>query len=351
PKRKLRVGIIGVGGIAQAHMQGYAKLKDKVDLVAFCDTIPERAEKGAKEYGSRNAKVFTDYREMLEMKDLDAVDICTPNKFHAPQAIDALKAGKHVFCEKPMALNTEEAEAMVKTAKETGLKLSVGYPSRFSDDSQLLKSIIESGELGEIYYAEAAAIRRRGVPTWGVFLSKELQGGGPLIDIGTHIVDLTLWLMGDYSMPVSVLGAAYKKLAPLGGYNIWGPWDPAKFEVEDSAFGLVRLESGATLMVKSSWALNLSEPQPSILCGTKGGAVFGAGQLKIFTQSHDRLVDISPVPTHSSDSLIDREIANWVDALLNDKEPLVKAEEAAQVTRILDLIYKSSDLGKAINLS
>ncbi|MGC8842411.1 MAG: Gfo/Idh/MocA family protein, partial [bacterium] len=103
PKRKLRVGIIGVGGIAQAHMQGYAKLKDKVDLVAFCDTIPERAEKGAKEYGSRNAKVFTDYREMLEMKDLDAVDICTPNKFHAPQAIDALKAGKHVFCEKPMA--------------------------------------------------------------------------------------------------------------------------------------------------------------------------------------------------------------------------------------------------------
>jgi len=350
PKRKLRVGIIGVGGIAQAHMQSYAKLKDKVELVAFCDTILERAEKGAKQYGARNAKVFTDYREMLEMKELDAVDICTPNKFHAPIAIDALKAGKHVYCEKPMALNTEEAEAMVRTAKETGLKLSVGYPSRFSDDAQFLKSLIVSGELGEIYYAEAAAIRRRGVPTWGVFLSKELQGGGPLIDIGTHIVDLTLWLMGDYSMPVAVLGAAYQKLAPLGGYNIWGPWDPKKFEVEDSAFGLVKLESGATLMVKASWALNLSEPQPSFLCGTKGGAIFGGGSLKIFSHTHNRLIDISPVPTQSGESLFDREISDWVDALLNDREPLVKAEEAAQVTRILDLIYKSADLGKAINL-
>jgi len=350
PKRKLRVGIIGVGGIAQSHMQSYAKLKDKVELVAFCDTIQERAEQGAKQYGARNAKVFTDYREMLEMKELDAVDICTPNKFHAPIAIDALKAGKHVYCEKPMAMNTEEAEAMVRTAKETGLKLSVGYPSRFSDDAQFLKSLIVSGELGEIYYAEAAAIRRRGVPTWGVFLSKELQGGGPLIDIGTHIVDLTLWLMGDYSMPVAVLGATYQKLAPLGGYNIWGPWDPKKFEVEDSAFGLVKLESGATLMVKASWALNLSEPQPSFLCGTKGGAIFGGGSLQIFSHTHNRLIDISPVPTHSGESLFDREISDWVDALLNDREPLVKAEEAAQVTRILDLIYKSADLGKAINL-
>lgn len=350
PKKKLRVGIIGVGGIAQAHMQGYAKLKDKVELVAFCDTILERAEKGAKEFGSTKAKCFTDYREMLEMKELDAVDICTPNKFHAPIAIDALKAGKHVYCEKPMAMNTEEAEAMVRTAKETGKKLSVGYPSRFSDDAQLLKEMISAGELGEIYYAEASAIRRRGVPTWGVFLSKELQGGGPLIDIATHILDLILWLMGDYSKPVAVLGSAYKKIAPLGGYNIWGPWDPEKFEVEDSAFGMVKLESGATVVVKSSWALNTEEPHPSYLCGTKGGAVLGAGSTKVFTEAHNRLIDLVPVPTHSRESLIDREIANWVECLLENKEPLVKAEEAAQVTRILDLIYKSADAGQAINL-
>jgi len=350
PRKKLRVGIIGVGGIAQAHLQGYAKLGDKVELLAFCDTILEKAEKGAKEFGSPKAKCFTDYREMLEMKNIDAVDICTPNKFHAPIAIDALKAGKHVYCEKPMAINSEEAEAMVKTAKETGKKLSVGYPSRLSDDAQLLKQMISSGELGEIYYAEAAAIRRRGVPTWGVFLSKELQGGGPLIDIATHILDLILWLMGDYSKPVAVLGTTYRKLAPLGGYNIWGPWDPEKFEVEDSGFGMVRLESGATVVVKSSWALNTEEPHPSYLCGTKGGAVIGGSSTKVFLQAHNRLMDLTPVPTQSSESLIDREIAYWVECLLEDKEPLVKPEEAAQVTRLLDLIYKSSDSGQAINL-
>ena len=350
-KKKLRVGIIGVGGIANgAHMPGYVKLPNLVDMVAFCDIIPERAKKGAEQFGSTGAKVFTDYQEMLEMKDLDAVSVCTPNKLHAPIAIAALKAGKHVFCEKPVAITAEEAEQMVKTAKDTGLKLSVGYQSRFSDDAQLLKEMISSGELGEIYYSEASAIRRRGIPTWGVFLSKELQGGGPLIDIGTHVLDLTFWLMGDYSRPVSVLGVAYKKLAPLGGYNIWGPWDPEKFEVEDSAFGLVRLESGATVLVKTSWALNLEDPQPIILCGTKGGASISEGSAKINTQSHNRLINLSPVSTQKRDSLYDREIAYWVDCLINNKEPLVKAEEAAQVTRILELIYKSSDNGKAINL-
>jgi len=349
--KKLRAGIIGVGGIANgAHMPGYAKLPDLVEMVAFCDIIPERAQKGIEQFGASKAKVFTDYQEMLEMKDLDAVSVCTPNKFHAPIAIAALKAGKHVFCEKPMAITAEEADEMVKTARETGLKFSVGYQSRFSDDAQLLKEMITSGELGEIYYAEVSAIRRRGVPTWGLFLSKELQGGGPLIDIGTHALDLTLWLMGGYSKPVSVLGAVYKKLAPLGGYNMWGPWDPKKFEVEDSAFGLVRLESGALVLVKASWVLNIEDPQPIILCGTKGGASILDSSARINTQSHNRLLNLSPVPSQKKDSLYDREIAHWVDCLINKKEPLVKAEEAAQVTRILELIYKSSDNGKAINL-
>ena len=350
-KKRLRVGIIGVGGIANgAHMPSYAKLQDLVEMVAFCDIIPERAQKGAEMYGAPGAKVFKDYQEMLEMKDLDSVSVCTPNKFHAPITIAALKAGKHVFCEKPMAITAEEADKMVKAAKETGLKLSVGYQSRFSDDAQLLKQMISSGELGEIYYSEATSIRRRGVPTWGVFLSKELQGGGPLIDIGTHVLDLTLWLMGDYSKPVSILGASYKKLAPLGGYNAWGPWDPKNFEVEDSAFGLVRLESGAAVMVKASWALNMEDPQPIILCGTKGGASIVDGSAKVYTQAHNRLLNLIPVQSPGRDSLYNREIAYWVDCLINNKEPLVKAEEAAQVTRILELIYKSSDEGKAINL-
>jgi len=351
-KKKLRVGIIGVGGISKVHLEGYAKLPDLVEVVAFCDIIPERAKTGAEKYGAPGAKVFTDYRDLLAMKDLDAVDICTPNKLHAPMTIDALKSGKHVFCEKPMAITSEEADAMVKTAKETGLKLSVGYQSRYSDDAQLLKRMVSEGELGKIYYAEALALRRRGVPTWGVFLSKEMQGGGPLIDIGTHSLDLTLWLMGDYSKPVTVLGSSYKELAPLGGYNAWGPWDPKSYEVEDSAFGFVKLESGATVLVKASWALNIEKDEHgSVLCGTKGGARFVNSVLTINKEGNNRLWDITPVPTRSSDSLYDREIAYWVDCLINNKEPLVKAEEAAQVTRILEMIYKSSETNKAVETS
>lgn len=327
-------------------MAGYAKLSN-VEMVAFCDIIPERAKNGAEKYGAPGAKVFTDYNEMLEM-DLDAVSVCTPNNVHAPATIAALRAGKHVLCEKPMAITSEEADAMVRTAKETGLKLSVGYMSRFGDDAQLLKRMIEAGELGEIYYAEALAVRRRGVPTWGVFLSKEKQGGGPLIDIGTHSLDLTLWLMGDYSKPVSVLGSSYRKLAPLGGYNIWGAWDPESYEVEDSAFGLVKLESGATVLVKSSWALNVEKDQHgSVLCGTKAGASLVDG-LRINTQMHNMLWNTSPAADRRGASLHEREIAHWVDCIVNDKEPLVKAEEAAQVTKILEAIYKSAETGKAV---
>ncbi|HHY99264.1 MAG TPA: Gfo/Idh/MocA family oxidoreductase [Firmicutes bacterium] len=349
--KKLRVGIIGTGGIARAHMGGYSKL-DTVEMVAFCDAIPERAQQAAETFGASGAKVFTDYREMLEMKDLDAVSVCTPNNTHAVTTIAALKAGKHVFCEKPMAVTSAEADEMVRTARKNGLKLSVGYQSRFGDDAKFLKSMSEAGELGRIYYAEALSVRRRGVPTWGVFLSKEKQGGGPLIDIGTHSLDLTLWLMNDYSKPVAVLGSTYQELGPLGGYNAWGPWDPKAFEVEDSAFALIKLESGATVILKSSWALNIEKDLfGSILCGTQAGASLVNGELKISGQSHNRLWDLVPTSTSSKDSNYDREIAHWVDCLLNDKEPIVQPEQAAQVTRILEAIYKSSESGKAVSLA
>jgi len=347
---RLRVGIIGVGGISKVHLEGYAKI-DYADVVAFCDIIPERAERGAKQYGAPDAKVFTDYKEMLEMEDLDSVDICTPNRWHAPMTIDALRAGKHVFSEKPMAITSKDAGEMVKAATETGLKLTVGYQSRFADDARLLKKMVDEGELGRVYYAEALAVRRRGVPTWGVFLSKEDQGGGPLIDIGTHVVDRTLWLMGDYSKPVSVLASTYDELAALGGYNSWGPWDPQSFEVEDGAFGLVKLESGATVLIKATWALNIDRDQHgSLLCGTKAGASLCDG-LKINGEAHNRLWEYTPVPVHSADSLYDREIAYWADCLVNDTEPLVKAEEAAQVVRVLEAMYQSAERGEAVNLS
>ena len=271
---KVRIGIIGCGGIANAkHMPALKKIS-QVEMVAFCDIIEERAEKAAKEYGVEGAAVYTDYKQLIARKDIDVVHVLTPNKQHSFITVDALEAGKHVMCEKPMAINSAEAKKMLDAAKRTGKKLTIGYQSRFRPDSMYLKKMCEAGELGEIYYAKAQAVRRRAVPTWGVFLDAENQGGGPLIDIGTHALDLTLWEMNNYE-PEMVVGTTYRKLADNeNAANDWGPWDPKKFTVEDSAFGFIKMKNGATISLEASWALNtlLTNEAKTVLCGDKGGA-------------------------------------------------------------------------------
>ena len=197
---KVRVGIIGCGGIANnKHLPSLSRL-ETVELAAFCDIIAERAEKAAAEYGIEGAGIYEDYRQMLAEEKLDVVHVCTPNNAHAPASIAAMEAGCHVMCEKPMAKTAAEAEAMLAVHKKTGKKLTIGYQNRFRADSMYLKKVCERGDLGEIYFAKAHALRRRAVPTWGVFLDEEKQGGGPLIDIGTHALDLTLWCMDNYEV-------------------------------------------------------------------------------------------------------------------------------------------------------
>src|SRR5699024_7084154 len=184
------------------------------------------------------------------------------------------EAGKHVMCEKPMAKSSVEAKKMMEAAERTGKKLTIGYNNRFRTDSQYLHNVCERGDLGEIYFAKAHALRRRAVPTWGVFLDEEKQGGGALIDIGTHALDLTLWMMDNYK-PKSVLGSSYHKLGKKeNAANAWGPWDPEKFTVEDSAFGFITMENGATIILESSWALNTLEVDEAkcSLRGTDVGA-------------------------------------------------------------------------------
>ena len=270
----IKIGIIGCGGIANGkHMPALAKVED-AEMVAFCDIIPERAEKAAKEFGTPDAKVYTDYRELLKDKTIDVVHVCTPNRSHSFITVDALEAGKHVMCEKPMAINSAEAQKMLDAAKRTGKKLSIGYQNRFRDDSLYLKKEAEDGTFGDIYFAKATAIRRRAVPTWGVFLNEYEQGGGPLIDIGTHALDLTLWMMNNYK-PKYCVGTAYHKLNnDTDQANMWGNWEPEKFTVEDSAFGFVVMENGATIMLESSWALNTLDVREATtaFCGTKAGA-------------------------------------------------------------------------------
>ncbi|MGI6707240.1 MAG: Gfo/Idh/MocA family protein [Clostridia bacterium] len=355
--KKLKVGIIGVGGIANGkHMPSLAKI-DEVEMVAFCDIIEERAVEGAKKYGTPDAKVFTDYKDLLAMEEIDVVHVCTPNNSHSPITVDALEAGKHVMCEKPMAKDSEEARAMLEAAKRTGKKLTIGYQNRFRPDSLYLKKVCEAGDLGEIYFSKALAIRRRAVPTWGVFLDEEKQGGGPLIDIGTHALDLTLWMMDNYE-PEMVVGTTYHKLGKReNAANAWGPWDPKKFTVEDSAFGFIKFKNGATVILESSWALNSLQVGEAItvLCGTEAGADMLDG-LRINGERFSKLYTNKPqlgaggVDFYEGDeiSAADLEARMWIDSILNDTEPLTKPEQALVVTEILEAIYKSAATGKPV---
>ncbi len=197
--KKLKIGLIGCGGIAnQKHLPSLKANSDKCELVAFCDIISERAEKACKEYGAPGATVYTDHQELLKDPSIDVVHVLTPNVAHCEITVHAFEAGKHVLCEKPMAATSADAKKMMEAWKKSGKKFTIGYQNRFRPEVQNLKKACEAGELGEIYYGKAHAVRRRAVPTWGVFPNKALQGGGPLIDIGTHALDLTLWMMENY---------------------------------------------------------------------------------------------------------------------------------------------------------
>lgn len=353
----LRIGIIGCGGIANGkHMPALKKQKD-VQMVAFCDIIEERAVKAAKDYGTPDAKTYTDYKKLLEDKTIDVVHVCTPNKEHSFITIDALEAGKHVMCEKPMAKTYAEAKAMLDAAKRTGKKLTIGYQNRHTPQALYVKKACEEGVLGDIYYANAIALRRRAVPTWGVFLNEDEQGGGPLIDIGTHALDLTLWCMNNYR-PKMVVGTKYRKLADqTQTANAWGDWDPKEFTVEDSAFGFVVMENGATIILQSSWALNILDANEAAfrLCGTKAGAdtVDGAriNGVKYGRQYVEKpALNAGGVAFYdgTSASPSDLDMAQWINAIRTDSDPCVLPEQALCVTRILEAIYTSSETGKPV---
>ncbi len=357
---KLAVGIIGVGGIAFGkHLPALAK-RDDVEIVAFCDVIEANATRGAKEYGSIDARVFTDYKQLLAMDKLDAVYVLTANHLHAEVSIAALQAGKHVMCEKPMATSVEEAKAMMDAAHASGKILTIGYQNRFRKDSLYLKQACEHGELGHIYHAKALAIRRRAVPTWGNFLSKAMQGGGPLIDIGTHALDLTLWLMDNYK-PTTVFGATYDYLGKRENFaNAWGPWDDKKYEVEDSAFAMIAFENGATVHLEASWALNTLEvgEAKTSLYGTLAGADMRDG-LRINGEKHGRLYTEIPdlnVPSRlvgsaTSEQESDVEAAHFIDCIKEQRHPIVTPEQSFVVTKILSAIYESASRRQPVSFS
>lgn len=354
--KTIKAGIVGCGGIANnKHLRSIKELGG-IDVVAFCDIIESRASETKEKFGTVDAKVFTDYRDLVKL-DLDVVYVCTPNRSHAEITIAALHSGKHVLCEKPMAMNYAEALTMIEAQKASGKILSIAYQNRFRPDSQYLKKECEEGVLGDIYYAKAKALRRRAVPTWGVFLNEYEQGGGPLIDIGTHALDLTLWMMDNYE-PNYVVGTTYHKLnGETAPGNVFGPWDPSEFTVEDSAFGFIVMKNGATISLEASWALNMIDAfeARTVLCGTKAGADMD-DSLRINGVKHDRmfitkpLLEAGDVPFFEGDALEDRVLEQqcFINAVQGKGNITVLPEQAAVVTRILEGIYESAKTGKPV---
>lgn len=353
---KLRVGIVGCGGIANNKHLPAMKRNGNFEIVAFCDIKKEKAEETKEKFGTEDARIYTDYQELIK-EELDAVYVLTPNKSHACISIAAMKAGKHVMCEKPMAKTSEEAKQMVDTAKETGKILNIGYQNRYRADSTYLKRACDNGDLGDIYYGKAHAIRRRAVPTWGVFLNEEEQGGGPLIDIGTHALDLTLWMMDNYE-PVSVTGSVYHKLAEQTEQgNSFGEWDPEKFTVEDSAFGFIKMKNGASIHLESSWALNtldVDEAKTS-LCGTKAGADMKDG-LRINRVQYNKQcvekpdLDAGGVAFYNGAAEKEEDVEQRIfyHVVAKGEPQIVKPEQAMVVTQILEAIYESAKTGKTV---
>ncbi|MBR3715848.1 MAG: Gfo/Idh/MocA family oxidoreductase [Clostridia bacterium] len=353
---KLKVGIIGCGGIANGkHMPSIKKVQN-LEMVAFCDIIRERAEKAAREYGTPDAKVYTDYKEMLKDESINNVRVLTPNRLHAQISIDAMRAGKHVLCEKPMAATYEDAKRMLEAQKETGMLLTIGYQHKFDADVMYAKDEADKNSFGEIYFAKGNVIRRRGVPTWGVFTSKEDQGGGSLIDIGTHVLDIVLYLMDNYK-PKYVVGTTYDKLkGQKDSANPFGPWDPDNYDVEEAAFGYVVMENGATIILETSWALNTTDVcgVRYMVCGTEAGADNYNGKFKINGVNNNRQYihtpDLAPAGVAFYDSkdtspTVLEQIV-FTNAILGKGELVTKPECAAVVTQILEGIYISAETGK-----
>ena len=351
--KPIGIGVIGTGGIAQSvHLPAYKKLQDegKVKIVALCDIKPDKLAEANGKFGP--AECFEDYKALLAHPEIDAVDVCTPNYMHTPPVVEAFAAGKHVICEKPISINSKLGQEMVAAAEKAGKKFQVGLNMRFGAGPQAIKRLADKGKFGDIYYARAQALRRRGVPMWGVFTEKDKQGGGPLIDIGVHILDMTLWLMG-HPKPVSVSGTAATKFGHRSGFvNLFGkPWDPNNFTVEDFASGYVKFENGASLVLESSFVLNLDKERfETSLFGTEGGVfldLHNDANTRLYTEEAGTLIDSQPVflpgvATHEA------EIRSFVQSIIDDTPVYVPGHEAQMVSQILDALYESSDTGKEV---
>lgn len=351
--KKIKIGIIGVGGISQMHINSY-RANPNVELYAFCDIDKKRLEEKGKANGI--TRLFTSAEEMCALPELDAVSVCTWNSAHAPCAIAALEAGKHVLCEKPMATDAGQAQAMLDAAERSGKILAMGFVRRFGRDCTFAKDFAEAGALGEVYYAKAKYIRRNGNPG-GWFGDKSRSGGGPLIDLGVHVIDLLRYLMGN-PRPVSVTAAAFDKLGNRSGLKLSPKGYLSETEeietinnVEDFATAFIQFDNGAVLSVETSFCLNGQDSAEVALYGNRGGIEFEP-KLTLYSEQNGYLVDLSPVPNPSLDidAAFRAEIDDFVNAVQNGTPVKAPAEDGVLLMKILDAAYESARTGREVKI-
>lgn len=354
--RTLRVGVVGCGA-GVFHLEGYAE-EPRAKVVALAGLDTDRCQQLAKKYDI--PAIYREYQELLADPDIDAVSLAVPNHLHMPVTIAALEAGKHVLVEKPLARNAAEGQQMVEAARRTGKKLAVAFNRRYRHDVQLVAQAVRDGQFGRVYYAKAFWMRRSGIPGLGTwFTNKELAGGGPLIDLGVHVLDMALYMMGN-PKPVTVSAMTFSEIGRQGRGQWLGsrfPFNPdVPYEVEDLATAFIRLDNGGVLQLETSWAAytGANDDFGVSLMGSNGGAEIYVkdyaltGTLKVFE-------DFQDVPQVSEPKLLKYHghaevIKNFVTAILDDTPLSPSGEEGLDRTRIVDAIYRSAELGREIRL-
>ena len=349
--KKLKIGVVGNGNISGVHLRAYS-LNPNVEIYALCDINEKAMKRRAEEYGV--TRLFTDVNEMVKLPELDAVSVCTWNAAHAECAIAALNAGKHVLCEKPMAMNADEARRMQEAAEKSGKLLMIGFVRRFGNDCAILKDFIDNGYFGDIYYAKATYLRRKGCPG-GWFGDKARSGGGPLIDLGVHIIDLCRYLMGN-PKPVSVYGATFNKLGnrsnikSKAGYISQTRENEDIFNVEDLATAMIRFDNGSVLQIEASFSLNIEKDEGVLqFFGTKAGAKLDP-ELTIYSEMNDYMTNVKLANSTalSFDGLFENEINHFVECVRTGKPCRNPAQDGVTLMKILTGIYKSAETGHEV---
>lgn len=350
--QKIRLGLIGAGNIGNVHLQEFSKQSDLCEIVAITDAYLPLAEERAKQY--HVAVVSATPEELIKREDVDAVIIGVPNMAHAPLTILALEHGKHVLVEKPMGLDAAAAKEIVRAQKRTGKTVMVAHQMRWESIALQVKDQIVSGELGNIYTAKTGWYRRKGIPGWGTwFTQHELSGGGPLIDIGVHMLDTAFFLMGE-PKPVSVFGSTYAEFGPRKkGIGSWGKPDwNGTYNVEDLATAIIKMEDGSSLTLEVSWAVHMdTDSAPFIhIMGSDGGAVIRGSEGKFLTERFDRTVEL-PLSTPTGDEGSRARLSkHFLECVREGKTPSTSAETGLRSNLIIDAIYESSRTGGEVKL-